>query len=63
MENKELLDARKSKKLAEALTDKIVKILKYGDEYTVITGEKKSKMQLIVVGKLQNKYLKGVNYE
>lgn len=25
MENKELLDARKSKKLAEALTDKIVK--------------------------------------
>ena len=41
MENKEFLDARKSKKLAEALTDKIVKILKYGDEYTVITGEKK----------------------
>lgn len=40
------------KKLAEALTDKIVKILKYGTEYTVITGEKKSKMQLIVVGKL-----------
>ena len=41
MENKELLEARKSKKLAEALTDKTVKILKYGTEYTVITGEEK----------------------
>ena len=40
-EKKELLDARKSKKLAEALTDKTVKILKYGSEYTVITGEEK----------------------
>ena len=42
MENKEPFGCKKiKKKLAEALTDKIVKILKYGAEYTVITGEKK----------------------
>ena len=39
MENKALFEARKSKKLAEALTDKTVKILQYKDEYTVITGD------------------------
>ena len=43
MDSIELIEARKSKKVAEFLTDKTVKILRYKSEYTVITGEENIK--------------------